>query len=104
MAYHIVLVSAIHQDESAEGGPLPREPPSPLPLGTHRALAEPPESHSKFPLAVCSAFGNGMCQGYSLSSSHSLLPLSYIFKSTSMVQRKAQDVELGENRALLLKL
>ena len=65
IAFSVVLVSDIHQHESAIGLYMSSPswtslltPPFPLLLGCHRALFEFPESHSKFPLAIYFTHGS----------------------------------------------
>ena len=67
MLYHVVLVPAVQQSESAifihiSPYPLPlaspSHPPYPTPLGGHKALADLPVLCGCFPLAIYFTFGS----------------------------------------------
>ena len=81
MLYRILWFSVIYQQESAAGTPMSPLSQTPLPSPsppTHQPVAELlfgfPESHSKFPLAICFTHGLvNVCVTFSIQLPFSLL-------------------------------
>ena len=102
MLCRILWFSVIHQQESAIST-LPPTPPSPCPSHhtlqpTAELLFEFPESHSKFPLAIC--FTSGIVNFYvtlSICPPFSLLSSHLVHRPVLYVQFSIADLKINSS-------